>query len=110
VVGIDMKLDDTFRMLCSAYYGVREMDEYMLKEFVLQQISDYIKQFVLDNPIENFDYAEEAEIVNDTWELKTKLQDSLIVMLKVDNTNIELMMLIKARLNKMREEELKGVM
>ena len=25
-----MKLEDTFRMLCSAYYGVREMDEYLL--------------------------------------------------------------------------------
>ena len=103
-----MKLDDTFRMLCSAYYGVREMDEYMLKEFVLQQISDYIKQFVLDNPIENFDYAEEAEIVNDTWELKTKLQDSLIVLPKVTN-NIEIVLLIKNRLNEIREEELEGV-
>ena len=104
-----MKLEDTFRMLCSAYYGVREMDEYLLKEFVLKQISDYIKQFVHDNPISYFDYKEEAKIVEETWELKTKLQDSLIVLLKVDNTNIELSMMIKARLIEIRNDELKGV-
>jgi hypothetical protein len=104
-----MKLEDTFRMLCSAYYGVREMDEYLLKEFVLKQISDYIKDFVSDNPISGFDYEEEAKIVEDTWELKTKLQDSLIVLLKVDNTNTELSMMIKARLIEIRNDELKGV-
>jgi hypothetical protein len=104
-----MKLEDTFRMLCSAYYGVREMDEYLLKEFVLKQISDYIKDFVSDNPISDFDYEEEAKIVEDTWELKTKLQDSLIVLLKVDNTNTELSMMIKARLIEIRNDELKGV-
>lgn len=104
-----MKLEDTFRMLCSAYYGVREMDEYLLKEFVLKQISDYIKDFVFDNPISDFDYEEEAKIVEDTWELKTKLQDSLIVLLKVDNTNTELSMMIKARLTEIRNDELKGV-
>ena len=104
-----MKLEDTFRMLCSAYYGVREMDEYLLKEFVLKEISDYIKQFVHDNPIDDFNYEEEANIVEETWELKTKLQDSLIVLLKVDNTNTELSMLIKAKLIEIREDELKGV-
>ena len=104
-----MKLEDTFRMLCSADYGVREMDEYLLKEFVLKQISDYIKDFVSDNPISDFDYEEEAKIVEDTWELKTKLQDSLIVLLKVDNTNTELSMMIKARLIEIRNDELKGV-
>lgn len=104
-----MKLEDTFRMLCSAYYGVREMDEYLLKEFVLKQISDYIKQFVHDNQISDFDYEEEAKIVEETWELKTKLQDSLIVLLKVDNTNTELSMMIKARLIEIRNDELKGV-
>jgi hypothetical protein len=57
----------------------------------------------------DFDYEEEAKIVEDTWELKTKLQDSLIVLLKVDNTNTELSMMIKARLIEIRNDELKGV-
>ena len=51
------------------------MDEYGSKEFILKEISDFIKSFVNDNPIEDFDYVEEARVVEDTWELKTKLQD-----------------------------------
>ena len=85
------------------------MDEYLLKEYVLKQISDYIKDFVHDNPIDGFNYEEEANIVDETWELKTKLQDSLIVLLKVDNTNTELSMLIKEKLIGIRNNELKGV-
>ena len=55
-----------------------------------------VYHYYIHNPIENFDYAEEAEIVNDTWELKTKLQDSLIVLPKIVN-NIELILMIKNR-------------
>ena len=84
------------------------MDEYGSKEFVLKEISDFIKDFVKDNPIEDFDYVEEARVVEDTWELKTKLQDSLIVLPKIVN-NIELILMIKNRLNVIREEELEGV-
>ncbi len=84
------------------------MDEYGSKEFVLKEISDFIKDFVKDNPIDGFDYEEEARVVEDTWELKTKLQDSLIVLPKVID-NIELILMIKNRLNVIREEELEGV-
>ena len=103
-----MKLDELYRMYCSCYFGVREMDEYGSKEFILKEISDFIKSFVNDNPIEDFDYVEEARVVEDTWELKTKLQDSLIVLPKIVN-NIELILMIKNRLNVIREEELEGV-
>lgn len=95
-------------MLCSAYFGIREMDEYKLKEYTLKKISDYIKSFVYDNPIDGFDYRTEATKVEDEWELKTKLQDSLIVLPKIEE-NIELVLMVKERLNKIREDELKGV-
>ena len=103
-----MKLDELYRMYCSCYFGVREMDEYGSKEFILKEISDFIKEFVKDNPIDDFDYEEEARVVEDTWDLKTKLQDSLIVLPKVID-NIELILMIKNRLNVIREEELEGV-
>lgn len=84
------------------------MDEYSLKEYVLKAISDYIKEFVKENPIDYIDYLEEAQKVEETWELKTKLQDCLIVLPKVYD-NIDLILKIKDRLNRIREEELEGV-
>ncbi len=102
-----MNLEDTFRYLVGAYYGVSEMDEYDLKEYILKDIEEYIKSFVKDNPIKNFDYIKEAEDANNDRTLKTKLQDSLVVLPKV-NASTELILLVKARLKKIREEELEN--
>lgn len=100
-----MDLKDTFRYLVGAYYGVSEMDNYELKEYVLKDIQGYIEQFIKENPIEDFDYYKEAMNVADCRELKTKLQDSLIVLPKV-NASMELILLVKARIKELREEEL----
>ena len=100
-----MNLEDTFRYLVGAYYGIREMDEYDLKEYVLNDIRDYIVDFVKQNPIKDFNYEEEAVAVVNSRELKTKLQDSLVVLPKV-NASTELILLVKARLKRIREEEI----
>lgn len=102
-----MNILDTFKYLVGAYYGIVEMDNYELKEYVLKDIENYIRDFVKDNYIENFDYGKEAERINDELELKTKLQDSLLVLPKV-NAPMELILLVKARLKKLREEELES--
>ncbi|MGN1372082.1 MAG: hypothetical protein ACI4XM_07415 [Candidatus Coprovivens sp.] len=100
-----MVLDDTFRYLVGAYYGISEMDEYDLKEYVLKDIEEYIRSFVKQNSIKNFNYKEEANRVMCDRELKTKLQDSLIVLPKV-NASTELILLVKERLKRIREEEI----
>ena len=100
-----MNLEDTFRYMVGAYYGVSEMDEYDLKEYILKDIEEYITQFIKENPIKNFDYKKEASEVESNSELKTKLQDSLVVLPKV-NASTELILLVKARLKRIREEEI----
>ena len=100
-----MDLKDTFRYLVGAYYGVGEMDNYELKEYVLKDIEEYIKEFIKDNPIKDFDYRREADLVNEERSVKTKLQDSLIVLPKV-NASMELILLVKAKIKELREEEI----
>lgn len=98
-------LEDIFRYLVGSYYGIAEMDNYELKEYVLKDIEEYIKNFIEDNPIPDFDYEKEASLVETERPLKTKLQDSLLVLPKV-NATTELILLVKARLKSLREEEL----
>ena len=100
-----MDLKDTYRYLVGAYYGISEMDEYDLKEYTLKDLEEYIKDFIMVNPIKNFDYYKEAELVYNEKSLKTKLQDSLVVLPKI-KASTELILLVKARLKKIREEEL----
>lgn len=98
-----MELENQFRYLVGGYYGVSYIDEYPLKEFVLKDIEDYIRIFIEINPIDNFDYKREAEIVKDSVSQKVKLQDSLIVLNKI-NASMDLVFLIKKRLKQMEKK------
>lgn len=98
-----MKLKDQFRYLVGGYYGVTYMDDYPLKVYVLKDIENYIRDFIEINPIDNFDYKKEAELVEQELSEITKLQDSLLVLQKID-ASMELVLLIKARLKKIMKK------
>ena len=99
-----MDIKDTYKYLVGAYFGIEEMDNYPLKEYVLQDIKKYIEDFIKENPLKDFDYQKEEELINKELSLKTKLQDSLLVLPKV-NASMELILLVKQKLKEIREEE-----
>ena len=94
-----MVLIDQYRYLVGGYYGVSLVDEYPLKEFVLKDIENYIKDFIANNPINNFDYKKEAEDVRDNVSERVKLQDALLVLNKI-NASMDLVFMIKNKLKK----------
>lgn len=99
-----MTLEDKFKYLVGGYYGVMEMDEYDLKVYVLKDIENYIRAFLEENPISNFDYKKEAETIKDTMALRTKLQDSLLVLYKI-NASMDLVFMIKTRLKELDNDK-----
>ncbi len=94
-----MQLEDQFKYIVGAYYGVREMDEYPLKVYVLKDIENYLKDFLDNNPIPNFDYRHKALEIEEKMSLKTKLQDALLVLYKID-ASLELIALVKKRIKR----------
>lgn len=98
-----MTLKDEFKYLVGGYYGIVEMDEYDLKVYVLKDIENYIRDYFMDNPISNFSYEEEALKIKDTMSLKTKLQDSLLVLYKI-NADMDLVFMVKKRLKELDKE------
>lgn len=96
-----MTLEEEFRLLVSGYYGIYEMDEYKLKAYVLKDIENYIREFIMEYPIPNCEYRKVAEEVEKN-SLKTKLQDSLLVLNKV-KAPMELILLVRQRLNEMKK-------
>lgn len=99
---MSIKTLDELKYLISGYFGIREMDEYDLKVYVLEQIRDYINHFIENNPMKNVDYRELAQDIQDHISVKTKLQDSLLVLNKID-APIELILMIKKRIKQMHE-------
>ena len=93
------ELINQFRYLVGGYYGVSLMDEYDLKEYMLKDIENYIRDFIDVNQIDNFNYKEEALLIKDNLSEKRKLQDALLVLNKM-NGPMDLVFLIKKRLKK----------
>lgn len=99
-----MDLKDQFKYLVGGYYGVTYMDDYPLKEFVLKDIENYIKDFIEINPIDNFNYKEEAIKYEEELSEITKLQDALLVLNKI-NASMEIVLLVK---NKIKQKNSKN--
>lgn len=98
-----MSFLDEFKILVGGYYGVMEMDEYVLKEYVLHDIEIYIKEFILKQSSSNINYMEVAEEVRDDLTLKRKLQDSLLTLRRI-NGSFELEHMIKLRLQDLKKD------
>lgn len=94
-----MSLEDQFKLLVGGYYGVSLIDEYGLKEYILEDIKNYIMDFIEINPIDDFNYKEEGVKLRKSLSTKTMLQDALIVVNKI-NGPIDLVFLIKDKLKK----------
>ncbi len=94
-----IEIEDAYRYMISGYFGVMEMDSYPLKEFVLQDIKEYIIEFMKQNPSSSFELDNEIEHIKDTYSLKTKLQDALLVLNQMEKPPIDLIIQIKRRLH-----------
>ncbi len=99
-----MSVEETFSCYISAYYGVREMDSYPLKEYVLYDLEKYIKAFVLVNSF-SINLYEKAMMIEESVSLKTKLQDALIVLPKI-HASLEFILMIKERIQEISQESI----
>lgn len=92
-------LINEFKTYVGAYYGVNSMDQYDLKVYVLKEIEQDIKDFILVNDLDKNECLLLAKEVEEKVPLKTKLQDSLLILYKM-NASMELIFMIKSKLKK----------
>lgn len=92
-------LINEFKTYVGAYYGVNSMDEYVLKVYVLKEIEQDIRDFILVNDLDKNECLLLAKEVEEKVPLKTKLQDSLLILYKM-NASMELIFMIKNKLKK----------
>ncbi len=97
-------LEDQYRYLVGGYYGMQLLDEYPLKEFIMQDIKKYIENFVSVNSIDQFDYKEEAITIKEKVSDRTKLQDLLLVLNKI-NADMEVVFIAKAKLRELGRKD-----
>ena len=93
-----MTLEDSYRLLYSGYLGIREMDEYTSKEYILKQVLDYIDDFKNQYKL-GLNYQEINDEL-DKQDLVRKLQDSILVLNMIDGP-LELKLLIRKKIKEL---------
>ena len=98
-----MEIIDTYRYLVGGYYGVLLIDEYPIKEFMLEEIKSYINDFINTNDLTNYDLRKEEEIIKD-YSDRLKLQDALL-LLQLMNGPMDLVLLVKKYLKQLGKKD-----
>lgn len=93
-----MTLEDTYKMLYSGYLGIREMDEYSSKEYILKEVDDYIKDYISQYNL-NINFEEINDML-DKQDLIRKLQDAIIILNMIKGP-LELTLLIRKKLKEL---------
>lgn len=96
-----MNTYNELKMMYGAYLGVSEMDNYKTKEYVLKDLRKVIDDYIEKN---NMYYHDEVEAEAKKQSKITNLQDSLIVLKRMD-ASLELMLLIKEKIRELKDEE-----
>ena len=66
------ELENEFRLLIGAYYGVQMMDGYDLKVYVLKDIQEEQKKFLREHPLPTFDIEASRELIH---MIRTRLKE-----------------------------------
>ena len=96
----DEEIINTYRYLVGGYYGVSMIDEYPIKEYVLIDILDYIKDYKATNNID----IDEMEYIKDNYSDRTKLQDALLLLNKME-ASMDLVLMVKNKLKKLGKRD-----
>lgn len=98
-----MKYDDRFKYLVGGYFGIKSMDEYQSKLYILKDVENYIRDYCSKSD-EYLDYKSIAEEIFKSTSLKEKLQDSLILLNDIKGP-IELVIMIKQKIKEIKYNE-----
>jgi len=92
-----MNTQDQFKLLVGSYYGIKYLDEYALKEYLLSDIKKLIKGFIEENKNSGLNFDELESTYEKELTKRTKLQDALIVLQNI-NGPLEAVLLIRSHL------------
>ena len=96
-----MKYKYPFNYMISGYYGISEIDDYDLKEYILKDVRGYIEKYIDEHFDDSIDYRLVAEVIDKEYTILEKLNDSLLVLKEIDGP-MELIIMIKRKIREIK--------
>ena len=96
-----MKYKYPFNYMISGYYGISEIDDYDLKEYILKDVRDYIEKYIDEHFDDSIDYKLVAEVIDKEYTILEKLNDALLVLKDIDGP-MELIIMVKRKIREIK--------
>lgn len=96
-----MKYKYPFNYMISGYYGISEIDDYDLKEYILKDVRDYIEKYIDEHFDDSIDYKLVSEVIDKEYTILEKLNDALLVLKDIDGP-MELIIMIKRKIREIK--------
>lgn len=96
-----MKYKYPFNYMISGYYGISEIDDYDLKEYILKDVRDYIEKYIEEHFDDSIDYKLVSEVIDKEYTILEKLNDALLVLKDIDGP-MELIIMVKRKIREIK--------
>ena len=96
-----MKYAYPFNYMISGYYGISEIDDYDLKEFILNDVKEYIEKYINEHYDNSISYRLVAEVIDKEYTILEKLNDALLVLKDIDGP-MELIIMVKRKIREIK--------
>lgn len=95
---------ERFNYLVGGYYGIKNLNDYDRKLFILKEVEKYIREYMVDVSEPEAYYQKRAKKILETTTEREKLQDALILLNDMDGP-IDLIILVKRKIKELKYEE-----
>ena len=97
----NINYDDDIKYMCSGYIGIKSLDEYERKVYILRDAKKHIMNYVEDSKFEDFNFDEFCNQMDKEYSYLEHLQDALLL---INNMNgpVDLILLIKPKIAKLK--------
>lgn len=99
----EIKYDDDIKYMCSGYVGIKSLDDYERKVYILRDARKYIDSYVEDSDFKDFNFEDFCFQMEKEYSHLEHLQDALL-LINAMNGPVDLILLIKPKIAKLKQK------
>jgi hypothetical protein len=97
----NIKYDDDIKYMVSGYLGIKSLDEYERKVYILRDARKFIDSYVEDSDFEDFVFDKYCDFIDKEYTYLEHLQDALL-FINAMNGPVDLILLIKPKIARLK--------
>jgi hypothetical protein len=97
----NIKYDDNIKYMVSGYLGIKSLDEYERKVYILRDARKFIDSYVEDSDFEDFVFDKYCDFIDKEYTYLEHLQDALL-LINAMNGPVDLILLIKPKIARLK--------